>query len=68
MDADLCSVEIVQAHLDRIARVEPALNAIVTLRAEAALAEAGAADRARAGGRPLGALHGLSVGLKEARI
>lgn len=37
--------ELVTAHIDRIARVNGAVNAIVELRAEAALAEAVAADR-----------------------
>ena len=48
-------------HLERIEAVNPRLNAIVTLRPEAALAEAAVADeRAAGGGERLGPLHGLA--------
>ena len=40
------SREVVQAHLDRIATVNPKINAIVTLMAEEALKGADAADNA----------------------
>ena len=62
---ELCAREVMQAHLDRIAQVNPALNAVVTLDAERALASADAADARRARGEPLGALHGLPVGVKD---
>jgi len=39
------STEVVEAHLQRIERANPELNAIVTLRAEQALDEAGRIDR-----------------------
>jgi amidase len=57
--------ELVQAHLDRIAAVDPQLNAIVTLDPEAGLAAADAADRALAGGEEPGPLHGLPVAIKD---
>lgn len=65
-DRQLSAREVVSAHLDRIAAVNPRINAIVTLRAEEALAEADAADRraARTGER-LGPLHGLPVAVKD---
>src|SRR5437868_7986390 len=44
--------EVMQAHLAQIARVNPAVNAIVTLVAEGALADAAAADEELAHGRP----------------
>lgn len=47
---ELSSVELVTAHLDRIAEINPATNAIVTLEPERALAAAGEADRRRAAG------------------
>lgn len=59
------SVEVLGAHLDRIERVNPLLNAIVTLAAEEALIAAGAADGSRRAGEPLGVLHGLPVGVKD---
>jgi Asp-tRNA(Asn)/Glu-tRNA(Gln) amidotransferase A subunit family amidase len=57
---------LVRAHLDRIERINPALNAITELRAEAALAEARAQDEAAAAGRPRGRLGGLPVTIKSA--
>jgi amidase len=59
------SRELVEAHLDRIAAVNPALNAIVTLDPEAALAGAGEADRALARGAQPGPLHGLPIAIKD---
>jgi aspartyl-tRNA(Asn)/glutamyl-tRNA(Gln) amidotransferase subunit A len=44
------SVELTQHFLDRIARLNPALNALITLTAERALGEAAAADRRRSAG------------------
>jgi amidase len=59
------SRELVEAHLDRIAAVNPVLNAIVTLDPDAALAGADAADRALAAGAPPGPLHGLPIAIKD---
>jgi TRAP-type uncharacterized transport system substrate-binding protein len=55
----LSSREIVQAHLDRIAAVNPKVNAIVTLMADSALQSADAADKAVASGIDLGPFHGI---------
>ncbi|MGY1720243.1 MULTISPECIES: amidase [unclassified Blastococcus] len=57
--------ELLEAHLRRIERVNPRVNAIVTLDAEAARAAADAADAAQAAGEPLGPLHGLPVAHKD---
>jgi amidase len=57
--------EVMRAHLTRIERVNPKVNAIVTLVAEQALANATRADEAIARGRTLGALHGLPVAHKD---
>jgi amidase len=62
---DVSSAEVMSAHLQRIADFNPALNAIVTLAGEEALAQAALADRARAGGERLGPLHGLPIGIKD---
>ncbi len=64
-DRELSAREVVTAHLDRIAQVNPRLNAIVTLDPERALAEADVADARTAGGEPLGPLHGLPVAVKD---
>jgi amidase len=64
--ADVSSREVVQAHLDRIARVNPSLNALVEASdPEVCLTQAAAADAAIAAGRSLGALHGLPVVFKD---
>ena len=57
--------ELLEAHLDRIERVNPAVNAVVTLDPEGARAEADAADAALAAGEVLGPLHGLPVAHKD---
>jgi len=64
-DHQVSSREVVQAHLDRVAAVNPYLNAIVRLLPEEALAAADAADRAVADGARLGPLHGVPVTVKE---
>lgn len=61
----LSAREVMHAHLARIERVNPRVNAIVTLHAEQALAAAAAADEAQARGEPLGPLHGLPVAHKD---
>ncbi len=50
---DFTSVELTSAYLDRINRHNPDLNAYVTVTGEQALAQAAAADKARAGGTAL---------------
>jgi amidase len=57
--------EVVRAHLDRIERVNPTVNAVVTLVAERALAAAHAADERAASGADLPPLHGLPVAHKD---
>ncbi|MCW5619775.1 MAG: amidase [Burkholderiales bacterium] len=57
--------EVMHAHLRQIERVNPTVNAIVTLDVERALAGARAADRALAGGEPPGVLHGLPIAHKD---
>ena len=61
-----CSAaEAVTAYLDRIDRLNPRLNAVITLAAARARREAALADRMRAAGRPLGPLHGLPITIKD---
>jgi aspartyl-tRNA(Asn)/glutamyl-tRNA(Gln) amidotransferase subunit A len=59
------SRKVVQAHLDRIAEVNPKINAIVTMLADDALRAADAADAAVASGAELGPLHGVPVTVKD---
>ena len=61
----LSSREVVQSHLERIAAVNPKINAVVTLMAEAALKGADAADKALANGAELGPLHGVPFTIKD---
>jgi amidase len=58
-------VEVLDAHLATIAHVNPQLNAIVTLVADAARASAKHAEAAVMRGDALGALHGLPVAIKD---
>ena len=57
--------EVMTAHLAQIERVNPKVNAIVTLVAERAMADAAKADEAIAHGGPSGVLHGLPVAHKD---
>jgi amidase len=62
---DLSAEELTAAHLDRIEGAGAALNAVVTLDAEGALAAARAVDDARRAGAPLGPLAGLPITVKD---
>jgi aspartyl-tRNA(Asn)/glutamyl-tRNA(Gln) amidotransferase subunit A len=57
-------VEVMQAHLDRIAAVNPQVNAIVTV-ADDALQAARAAEAAVLAGAELGPLHGVPFTAKD---
>jgi amidase len=57
--------EVMAAHLARIERLNPKVNAIVTLVAERAMAGAAQADELAAKGGTLGVLHGLPVAHKD---
>ena len=59
------ATEAVEAHIARIEQVNPALNAVVVKRYDAARAEAQAADERRARGEPLPPLHGVPITVKE---
>src|SRR3954466_9986120 len=62
---DVSPVEVLDAHLAVIERINSKLNAIVTLAAEQAWDAARAAEAAFVTGEPLGALHGLPVAIKD---
>ncbi|MBN9620071.1 MAG: amidase, partial [Actinobacteria bacterium] len=62
---EISAREVVTAHLEQIERVNPKVNAIVSLDPERALAEAAEADQRLASGAAVGALHGLPVAFKD---
>jgi amidase len=63
---DLSAVEVMRAFLAQIERVNPRVNAIVTLRpAGELLAEAEAADWRLGADERVGALHGLPIAIKD---
>ena len=61
----ISSRELTAHFLQRIERLNPKINAVVTLDAERALARAAAADAALANGTPWGPLHGLPMTIKD---
>ncbi len=61
----LSAREVMAAHLKQIDRVNPKVNAIVTLVAEQALENARKADESQTKGTPLGPLHGLPIAHKD---
>jgi amidase len=62
---ELSAVGLLQHHLKRVERLNPALNAVVVLDAERALQRAAQADAALAQGTCWGPLHGLPMTVKE---
>jgi aspartyl-tRNA(Asn)/glutamyl-tRNA(Gln) amidotransferase subunit A len=58
-------VEVVRAHLDRIAALDATLRAYITVCEDAALEAARAAEGALMAGGPLGPLHGVPYALKD---
>ena len=64
-DRSLSPVELTRACLERIEKLNPRLNAYITILAESALAEAGRAEREILRGEIRGPLHGVPIGLKD---
>ncbi|WP_327705229.1 amidase [Streptomyces decoyicus] len=62
---EVSAVELVDAHLARIAEVNPAVNAVTQLLAEQSRGEAAEIDRRRAAGAELGPLAGVPFTVKE---
>lgn len=63
---ELSSRELLQMMLARVDRLNPQINAVVTLDTEAAQAAAARADEATAAGETAGPLHGLPITIKDA--
>lgn len=62
---EVSSVEVVEAYLEQIERINPQVNAIVSLSKECALEEAQRADQQLANGHEVGLLHGLPIAIKD---
>ena len=62
---EISSVELTTQLLDRIAALNPQLNAYLLVTAETALAAARTADAEIAAGRYRGPLHGVPIGIKD---
>ncbi|MFF2195855.1 amidase [Streptomyces sp. NPDC058157] len=64
-DGEVSAAELVESHLERIAEVNPTVNAVTQLMAERARAAAALTDRRRAAGEQLGPLAGVPFTVKE---
>jgi amidase len=62
---EVSSRELLEVYLARVEKLNPALNAVVTLDAERARARAAQADAALARGESWGPLHGLPMTVKD---
>jgi aspartyl-tRNA(Asn)/glutamyl-tRNA(Gln) amidotransferase subunit A len=61
----LSPVELTQAHLDRIEKIDPLLNSYITVTGEMALKQARTAETEIMHGEYRGALHGIPIALKD---
>src|SRR5215472_8230752 len=64
-DGEVTAAEVTDAHLARIAEVEPRIRAFLHVAADQARAAAGAVDQRRAAGGDLGPLAGVPLALKD---
>jgi amidase len=64
-NGEILSEELVNAHLDQIERVNPSVNAMVTMVGDLALKQACEADMARMAGEEMGPLYGLPIAIKD---
>ena len=62
---EISPVEVLQCYLDRIEKVNPQINAIVTLIEETARTQAKKAEESLFNGKPIGPLHGVPITLKD---
>jgi len=62
---ELSAIELTEAHLARIAAIDPQLNAYITVTADLARMQARAAQDEMARGSHRGPLHGIPFGLKD---
>jgi Asp-tRNA(Asn)/Glu-tRNA(Gln) amidotransferase A subunit family amidase len=62
---EISPVEVARAHLERIQRLNPELNAFVDYKAEAVLTQARDAEKSVLRGDELGPLHGVPISIKS---
>ena len=62
---EVSSLELIDAHLQQIERVNPALNAVIVSTADQARADAQAADAELGRGGEVGQLHGVPMTIKD---
>ena len=62
---ELSPAELTRAYLERIERLNPRINAYITVTAERALAQARELETELASGRNRGPLHGIPIALKD---
>jgi aspartyl-tRNA(Asn)/glutamyl-tRNA(Gln) amidotransferase subunit A len=62
---EVSPIELTRACLDRIEKLNPTLNAFITVTAESALAEARTAEKEIARGDWRGPLHGIPIAIKD---
>ena len=62
---EISPLEVMRDTLERIDRINPGLNAFVSLRPEAAMAEARSMTEKITAGQPAGPLAGLPLGVKD---
>ena len=67
-DRKVSPVELTRLYLDRIERLNPVLNAYLTVDAEGALKAARDAEKAVTRGDVLGLLHGVPISIKDLQI
>jgi amidase len=65
---ELSARDAMRAHLAQIERINPTVNAVVTLVADQAMDRAAAADEHLARGEPVGPLHGLPIAHKDLQL
>jgi len=65
-DGETSARDLLEMYLDRVARFNPAINAVVEELADSARAQADAADAELAASGPRGPLHGVPMTIKEA--
>ena len=61
----LSPVDLTRAYLERIEKLNPRVNAYITVTGDAALAQARALEAELAAGKSRGPLHGIPLGLKD---
>lgn len=64
-EKEVSATEVIEAHLERINMVNPAINAMVTVTAEKALLAAKEADETISRGDKIGPLHGVPFTVKD---